>query len=80
MKINTWYEVEDLSMETNYIYIISYGNNVEYYYVTFDDTEGEPYEFKKNNDTIKLFKSYFTGDEAWSDVNEKYIINKCFEG
>jgi len=82
MKINTWYEIEDLyATEINYIYIINYSNNVEYYYVTFNDSEGETYEFNKLNLTKKEFDMYFeTEYETRSDVSERYVINKCFAG
>jgi len=81
MNINTWYEIEDLmATEINYIYIISYGNNVVYYYITFEDTESEYYEFNKISKTKKEFDMYFGDEEneTWTEINEKYLLYKCF--
>lgn len=82
MNINTWYEVEDIfATEINYVYIISSNSKeVVYYYVTFEDTESEYYEFNRLNMTRKEFDMYF-GDEVETstEVNEKYLINKCFK-
>jgi hypothetical protein len=80
MNINTWYEVEDdIATEINYVYIISYNDNVTYYYVTFEDTESEYYVFNKIIETKKNFSMYLE-NETWAEVDEKYLINKCFKG
>lgn len=84
MNINTWYEVEDvIATEINYVYIISSNSKeVIYYYVTFEDTESEYYEFNRLSTTRKEFDMYFSDEETetLTEVDEKYLLYKCFKG